>query len=140
MKKCGYCGRENADQSDRCSECGTTLPEPAVEKPKSEPENHTFLEWLGKSIFYAGTFIVVALLYLLSFGPVDHYFIKVVTKTSTSNITMTSPTNAFSVVKTVTIRYPVWVSLLYRPAIYLRLRSELYARYVALWNRGQDTI
>jgi hypothetical protein len=68
MKKCGYCGRENPNQPDHCSECGITLPEPAVENPKSKPENRALFEWLGTTLFYAGTFIVFALLYLLSFG------------------------------------------------------------------------
>jgi hypothetical protein len=126
MKKCDYCDRENTDQSDRCCECGTTLPEPAAEKPTSEPQNRPFLEWLGTSLFYAGSFIVIALLYLLSFGPVDRYCNKVITRTST--------TNAYSV----TVRYPLWVGILYRPAIYLRIRSDLYRRYIALWNRGDD--
>jgi hypothetical protein len=130
MKKCDYCGRENPDQSDRCSECGTTLTESADEKSDDKPQNRPLLEWLGTSFLYAGTFIVIALLYLLSFGPVDHYCNKVVTNTST--------TNAYSVVRRVTVRYHPWVGMIYRPAIYLRMRSELYERYIALWHRGDE--
>jgi hypothetical protein len=136
MKKCGYCGRENTDQSDRCSECGTTLLEPAVDKPNGEPENRAFLEWLGKSIFYAGTVITIALLYLLSFGRVDRYCSKIVTRTSVPG---TYTSNAYtSPIMTVTVRYPLWVGILYRPAIYLNIRSQAYRRYVALWNRSDD--
>jgi hypothetical protein len=126
MKKCDYCGRENIDQSDRCCECGTTLPEPAVENSPTRPRNLAFLGWLGRSVFYAGTFIVIALLYLLSFGPVDRYCKKVVNRTSTQYA------------YTVTISYPPWIGIIYRPALYLESRSELYRRYVALWNRGDD--
>jgi hypothetical protein len=130
MRKCGYCGRENADQSDRCSECGNTLTESAAEKSDEKPRNRPLLEWLGTSGLYAGTFIVVALLYLLSFGPVDRYANKVITKTST--------TNGLSIVHTVTVRYPPWVRLLYRPAIYLHIRSRLYRDYIALWHRRDE--
>jgi hypothetical protein len=138
MKRCGYCGRENLDQSDRCCECGTTLPEHAVETPKSETENHAFLAWLGRSVFYTGTFIVIALLYLLSFGPVDRYCNKVVTRTSAP---ATLSSNAYtSGITMISVRYPLWVGMLYRPALYLRARSDLYRRYVALWNRGDDLI
>jgi hypothetical protein len=133
MKKCDYCGRENTDQSDRCCECGTTLPERAVEKSQTRPRNRAFLEWLGKSIFYAGTLIVIALLYLLSFGPVDRYCNKVVTRTSAP---ATVSSNAYtSRITMISVRYPLWVGMLYRPALYLRARSDLYRRYVALWNR-----
>jgi hypothetical protein len=137
MKKCGYCGRENADQSDRCSACGTTLPEPVVEKPKDEPQNRTWPEWLGTSLGYAGTLITIALLYLLSFGPVDRYCNKIVTRTSVPG---TYTSNSFTSTSIVTVRYPGWVSILYRPAIYLRIRSDLYRRYIALWNRGDGLI
>ena len=126
MKKCDYCGRENPEQSDRCCECETTLLERAVEKSQTRPRNRAFLEWLGKSIFYAGTLIVIALLYLLSFGPVDRCCKKVVNRTSTQYA------------YTVTISYPPWVGMIYRPALYLESRNELYRRYVALWNRGDD--
>jgi len=126
VKKCGYCGRENSDQSDRCSECGTTLTEPALEKSDDKPHRHPFSEWLGTSGLYAGTFIVIALLYLLSFGPVDRYFRKIISRTSTQYA------------YTVTVRYPPWVGIIYRPALYLRMRSELYARYIGLWHRRDE--
>jgi hypothetical protein len=138
MKKCDYCGRENSDQSDECCECGTILPDHVVEKTHDQPQKSALLEWLGKSLFFAGTFIVMALLYLLSFGPVDRYCGKVVTKTFKSNTSTTSATNGFSAVTVVTVGYPVLVSIVYRPAVYLRVRSELYGRYIALWNRADD--
>ena len=126
MRKCDYCGRENSDQVDRCSECGTALPEPAVEKSDGKPKNRPFFEWLGTSGLYAGTFIVIALLYLLSFGPVERCSRKIISRTSTQYA------------YTVTIRYPPWVEIIYRPAMYLHVRSELYARYIALWHRGKE--
>jgi len=94
--------------------------------PPSEPRHRAVVEWLWTSTGYAGTLIVVALLYLLSFGPVDLCCNKVVT-------TVTTP-NAYSV----TVRYPAWVSVLYRPAFYLRFRSDLYRRYLELWSRGDE--
>jgi hypothetical protein len=126
MKKCGYCGRENRDQLNRCSECGTVLTESAVEKSDDKPQSRPLLEWLGTSGLYAGTFIVIALLYLLSFGPVDRYCRRFISRSSTQYA------------YTVTIRYPPWVEIIYRPAMYLHTRSELYARYIALWHRGDE--
>src|SRR5262245_61713036 len=120
MKKCGYCGRENPDQSDRCAECGTVLPEPAVQKSDGKPQDRPLLEWLGTSVLYAGAVIVISLLYLLSFGPVDHYCNKVVTK-SNKVVTRTATTNAYTVVQTVTVHYHPWVGMIYRPAIYLQM-------------------
>jgi hypothetical protein len=72
-------------------------------------------------------------LYLLSFGPVDRCCNKVITQTSTTN---TDSGEALSVVRVV--RYPGWVSILYRPAFYLMLRSDLYGRYIAWWNHGDE--
>jgi hypothetical protein len=40
VKRCPYCGRENADESARCSECGTDLV-PPTEKPAQLPEGWT---------------------------------------------------------------------------------------------------
>src|SRR6185312_490769 len=37
MKSCDYCGRENADISVRCTECGTTFQEPVLESPDPQP-------------------------------------------------------------------------------------------------------
>jgi hypothetical protein len=106
------------------------LVEPSLKKPPVEPQVRPMFEWLWVSFRYAGTLIVIALLYLLSYGPVDRYCSKVVTRVSTSTAhTMTS---------TVTVRYPSWVGILYRPAFYLRFRSELYQRYITWWNRGDE--
>ena len=138
MKKCGYCGRENTDQSNRCSECGTALTEisAAVKKPATELQDRAWPEWLGTSLRYAGALVTIALLYLLSFGPVDHYCNKVVTRTSTpASYTSNTYNSAVTIVK---VRYPLWVGKLYRPAMYLRMRSEIYARYIALWHGGDD--
>lgn len=127
MKKCDYCGRVNADEAGNCVECGTALIESTGKKPIGEPQDPIWLEWLGTSLRYAGTLILAAFLYFLSYGPVDRYCNKVVTRVSTPTM------------HTVTVRYPRWVSILYRPAFYLRFRSELYRRYISWWNRdGPD--
>ncbi len=130
MKKCGYCGHQNPDESGRCSECGTSLAEPSGKKSRAESEVRLVLEWLWISFRYAGTLILITLFYLLSYGPVDRYCGKVVTQASTST--------AHSTVTKVTVHYPLWVSILYRPALYLRFRSDLYQRYIAWWNRGDE--
>lgn len=137
MKKCGYCGRENTDQSDRCSECGNALTECAVnvDQPPTRPQDRAWPEWLGTSLRYAGALITIALLYLLSFGPVDHYCNKVVTRTSTPS---SYTSNRYSAVTIVKVRYPLWVGILYRPAIDLRVQSQLYGRYIALWSRADE--
>jgi hypothetical protein len=45
MKACGYCGRENPDDAERCCECGTGFATPA------EPEQpHSLSELLVKPI------------------------------------------------------------------------------------------
>jgi hypothetical protein len=137
MKKCGYCGRENADQLNHCSGCGTALTErPATaKKPATDREERTVPDWLSTSLRYTGTLITSASLYLLSFGPVDHYCNKIVTRTS---VPAPATSNSYTSAIMVTVRYPAWVSILYRPANYLSVRSELYVRYMALWNRGDD--
>jgi len=112
------------------------LTEPPAKKPPADPRDRAVLEWLGTSVRYAGALIVIALLYLLSFGPADRYCNKVVTRTS-APATFTSNTYT-STITMVTVRYPLWVGTLYRPAIYLRLRSEFYRRYIDLWNRGDE--
>ena len=140
MKRCGYCGRENPDKSEHCSECGTALTESPLpaQKPATDGQARAWPEWLGTSLRYAGTLITIALLYLLSFGPVERYCNKIVTRTSVPG---TSTSNTYnSTITMFTVRYPLWVRMLYRPAIYLRIRSELYRRYIALWNRGDDLI
>src|SRR5262245_9050752 len=84
MKKCGYCGRENSDQTEHSSDCGTVLRESPLpaQKPATDKQAGAWPEWIGTSFRYAGTLITIALLYLLSFGPVDRYCNKIVTRTS----------------------------------------------------------
>lgn len=130
MKKCGYCGRENADKSDRCADCGTSLAQRTAEKPSPEARERPLIEWLWTSMRYAALPVLVALFYLLSFGPVDRYCGKVATIATTST--------AYTTVTKVTVHYPLWVSLLYRPALYLKFRSEIYQLYIAWWNRGDN--
>jgi predicted amidophosphoribosyltransferase len=130
MKKCGYCGRENPDESDRCSDCGASLAESSVREPPIKRHAPPLFEWLWSSLRYAGPLILIALLYLLSYGPVDRYCGKVVTRVSTST-TYTRTTK-------VIVHYPLWVRILYRPALHLRFRSELYQRYIAWWNRADE--
>jgi len=38
MKKCPYCGKENADDASHCRECGTEFKSPAYTDTPAEPE------------------------------------------------------------------------------------------------------
>jgi hypothetical protein len=127
MKKSDHSGRENSDESDRSSECGTSLAEAPVKKPQVEPQAHPVLEWFWTSLRYVGTAVILALLYLLSYGPVDHYY--------NSGITQVTGPNTATI--TLLLR-PRWVETLYRPAFYLQMRSDLYNRYISRWNRDDS--
>jgi hypothetical protein len=128
MKKSDSCGCENAEQSDRSSECGTSLTESPVRKPADEPKSHAWLEWFWISLRYVGTAVILALLYLLSYGPVDHHYNSKVTTQATGP-------NTFMI--TIPMR-PAWVEIFYRRAFYLRMRSDLYNRYISRWNRDDS--
>jgi hypothetical protein len=127
MKKSDCCRRGNSDESDRSSEAGTSVTEASANKPPPEPHAHPALEWFWISLRYVGTAIILSLLYLLSYGPVDHHY--------NSKIT-TQATGPNTAIITIPMR-PQWVEILYRPAFYLRIRSDLYNRYISRWNRDQ---
>lgn len=126
MKKCDSDGRENAEQSDRRSESGTTLAKASAGKPPLEPHDHPALEWFWLSLRFVGAAVILAVLYLLSYGPVDHHYNSKVT---------TQATGPSTFMITIPVR-PTWVEIFYRPAFYLRMRSDLYNRYISRWNSG----
>lgn len=123
MKTCAYCGREEADDRIHCGGCGTELPEQPAESPKAAPVRER--SWLKTVLFYLATSTMALLVYLLSLGPVLHYFGQTtVTQAGTSLMRTT--------------QHPRWVSIVYGPALLL-LRtsySDPYYRYLEWWEDG----
>ncbi len=136
MKKCDYCGRENCDEAAHCRECGTKFPDaPALAKPV-KPRDRTWQEWLTYTLRFIGIVLVTGLLYLLSFGPVEHYCGKVTSRTSTAT---TNTVNGQTIVRSGvrTVRYPGWVGIVYYPAFVMQSGNggnSLYARYLRWWD------
>jgi hypothetical protein len=98
--------------------------------------DRTWLEWLGLALRWAGAVVVIGLLYLLSFGPVERYCAKVITKTKTPTAYNADGQIKANVTVT-TVRYPGWVGIVYRPAFMLRAGSGgdgLYGRYLLWWD------
>jgi hypothetical protein len=132
MKKCAYCGRENSDEAGLCRECGTELVAPSGPTEPVQPRDRIWEEWLGVTLRAVGMVLAVGLLYLLSFGPVDRYWGRTISRNSTP---VTSTVNGQTVVKTDvrTVRYPLWVGVVYRPALMLR-GNRLYGGYLQWWD------
>ena len=131
MKHCGYCGRENSDAAANCLECGTQFIEPAIPATGTQPHGRTWLRGGGRLLVYVGLILGIGLLYLLSFGPVTHYCGTV---TSQNSAPTTNAANGQTAIVTMrTVRYPLWVGMLYRPAFMLR-GNGLYQCYLQWWN------
>jgi hypothetical protein len=79
-----------------------------------------------------GLGLTVGLLYLLSFGPVDRYCGRTVSQNSAP---ATFTVNGQRVVRTSvrTVRYPLWVGVVYRPALMLR-GNRIYGDYLQWWD------
>ena len=97
------------------------------------------MDWTGLkyAVLAAGTFSVVAVLYLLSFGPVSRW-----TATTAAPMPPLIVTNGTTTTFTAsyTITYPAWVGVFYYPAFELLSSSEgtvagLYQRYVQWWEK-----
>jgi hypothetical protein len=133
MKKCAYCGRENADAAMHCRECGTGLVEENDVKPSGPPRNYT---WIKVACVYIGMAFLAFFLYLLSFGPVARYSVTVISQSSITNA------NGFTTQRTV--QYPRWVGVLYHPAFVLRSQgeaggfAELYGQYLYWWEKPDE--
>jgi len=138
VKKCAYCGRENADDAADCGECGTAFSTPAVDTPSGKRRDWTWLEWLGWCLRYLAFALAIGFIYLLSLGPVERYFFKM---TSTTTTITTRRINGQTVVLHATrITYPHWIGVVYRPAFLLRSNAggeSLYARYLEWWTAGR---
>jgi len=132
MKKCAYCGRENSDEVGNCRECGTEFVAPSNPKEPIQPRDRFWQEWLGVALRVVGAALVVGLLYLLSFGPVERYC---GTTISANLAPATFTVNGQTAVRTTvrTVRYPLWVGVVYRPAFMLR-GNHLYGVYLQWWE------
>lgn len=134
MKSCTYCGRENEDGITFCQECGTEIVAPVAKQPSRKP-----LSWTGikYAVLATGTLFVVAVLYLLSFGPVVRW-----TGTQATPVPQVAVTNRTSYSTSYIISYPVWVGVVYYPAFELLASGgggdlgELYSRYVQWWEKA----
>ena len=137
MKKCSYCGRDNSDDAVHCRECGTEFVTPAAETEPAQPREGAWLEGLAHILRLTGTILVIGFLYLLSLGPVGHFFSTV---TAVTTPPATFGTNAQTTVVTIvrTVRYPGWVQVVYYPAFVMMSGSSgssLYGRYLMWWDK-----
>jgi hypothetical protein len=73
MKPCSYCGRENEDEAVFCGECGTEIKVETTPNTTRPPS--CAFEWLRYTMRCAGVFFLIGGLYLVSLGPVVHYFV-----------------------------------------------------------------
>jgi len=136
VKKCSYCGRENSDEAVRCRECGTELAVPSVAATPARPRDDTWLAWLAYRLRVPGTIVIIGLLYLLSFGPVERYCCaRTITPPPLTALASSGSVSAPSMAYT--IRYPAWVRVIYYPA-FLMLSGDggngLYGRYLQWWE------
>ena len=136
VKKCSYCGGENSDEAVNCQECGTEFVVPSVDAPSAQPRDRNWLEWLAYMLRFAGTILLIGCLYLLSFGPVERYCC---TRTITTPPAMLSVSGVTAVATMAyTVRYPAWVSIVYRP-VFRMLSGDggngLYGRYLQWWEK-----
>jgi hypothetical protein len=140
VKKCSYCGRENTDEAVHCRECGTELAVPSVAARPAQPRDGNWLAWLAYMLRFTGTIVLIGLLYLLSFGPVERYCCaRTITPPPLTALasggSVPAPSMAY------TIRYPAWVRVVYYPA-FLMLSGDggngLYGRYLQWWENVSD--
>ena len=89
----------------------------------------------GPVVWCAGVVLGLVIVYLLSFGPVYRYSGTVM---SQSSKTITNPVNGEIVTfyRARTVKYPRWVSLVYRPAFRLS-DNGFYAEYIRWWGPAE---
>jgi hypothetical protein len=120
MKHCAWCGRENPEERIHCQECGTELPDKPIQPRPSQPRDWSSAR--AAAAYIAATLVFV-FFYFLSFGPVTRVFMTV-SKTPT----------------TTTVSYPIWVAIIYYPALSLMDNASdgtvagLYWRYLEWWQ------
>ena len=119
-----------------CRECGTEFVVPSVEVDPARPRDRVWLEWLAYTLRSVGIILLIGFLYLLSLGPVTH-FCGTVTTVSPPTTTL-STSGQTPVVTTIrTVRYPLWVQVVYYPAFVMMSGAGgngLYGRYLMWWD------
>ena len=89
-----------------------------------------------------GMIVLVGLFYLLSFGPVERYCCtRTVMPSPPSLVSGSDSGQSVTEVHTVTMRYPAWVSLAYRPVFWMLSGdggNGLYGRYLQWWEKLPD--
>ena len=86
---------------------------------------------------FAGTIVLIFMLYLLSFGPVAFYC---GTKTAMTPppVALAANGSAPALATAYTVRYPAWVGVVYYP-VFLMLSGDgwngLYGRYLQWWEK-----
>lgn len=139
MKTCSYCGRENENEQAFCKECGTQLPALSAAPPPKKPRDLAGIKFILLAI---STLFVLFVLYLLSFGPVVHWY--VVQSTASPLAVATNGSLALVSSLTYTVSYPTWVDIVYHPLIDFLPPGDddgvtgLYQRYLAWWRRSPD--
>ena len=120
MKKCSYCGRKNSDEAAHCGECGTEFVVASADAPAARPRDETRLAWLVHMLHLAGMIVLVGFIYLLSFGPVERYCCtRTAMPPPQSLVSGSDSMQSATELQTVTMRYPAWVSLFYRPVFWM---------------------
>lgn len=135
MKTCPYCGAKHPDDALACRIDGTPLPDPSVGNHCAESLDRGRLKRLRCVLHYLIPVLSVALLYLLSLGPISRYGAVTVYQGS---ITTTNESNGSKIVlsNVVEVRYPHWVRVVYYPAFQVLSGSHgsaFYQRYIHWW-------
>lgn len=139
MPECEYCGRQNGDGAERCTECGTLLSASSTvrKRPSEEQGEQNRFEWLAPGLRYLTVIFLAALLYLLSFGPVHRYCSKSASVTP-SPVMFTNNGRISMMTSVTTVKYPAWVGVVYYP-VFLLLNAggnNAFQNYVKWWNNS----
>jgi hypothetical protein len=125
VKTCSYCGREGDDTQVTCKECGTVYTDP---EPEREPNPLHDVTWLRQALIFAAGACFVLFCYFASLGPV----IRLFTPAPVITARTTGP-GIYSV--TTTKQIPVWISIVYAPALSVAGQSQFYYRYIEMWEK-----
>ena len=136
MKKCAYCGAEYSDDAVACGIDHTPFSDSSPDNKSAKSFDRGRVRRLRRIFHYTIAIIIVALLYLLSFGPVSRYCGVVVYQSSTPTTNIINGTKMASS-SLVDVWYPYWVGIVYYPAVQIdsgRYSGGIYGRYINWWG------